>query len=225
MLKAQLIFGKAIYVAATFWEGNEKNGSMTDFPVLCQKDDRGVFRIANDRFRLDADRAVICKEYPNAKNNDKAWELYIKDFPPTPSKPVRSAAWIAPDGRFFKCPNMGHNTTAEMIFVGLLGRKLSELYTFNETRMMVIKPEDELEALGWGRFYDNGLCAIRPRDLVTQKQINTLKAALRSARRKSFKRYDKESRAFYEKSRDEWVEIVKHQIDMFTEIISERKKL
>ena len=99
------------------------------------------------------------------------------------------------------------------------------MYFFNETKMMVVKPEDELEEIGWGRFYDNGLCAIRPRDLVTQKQINTLKAAARSARRKSFKRYDKESRTFFEKARDEWLELVEEQIETFTEVVSERKKL
>ena len=214
-MKKQLIFGKAIYVAATFWEGSEKSGSMIDFPVLCQKDDRGVFRIANDRFRLDADRAVIYKEYPEVDDRDEAWELYIRDFPPTPSKPVRAAGWLAPDGRFFKCPNMGHTTTAESICVGLLGKKLSELNYFDETKMMMVRPEDELEALGWGRFYDNGLCAIRPRELVTQKQISTLKAALRSARRETFKRYDKDSSDYFRKSCDEWVQMVEEQIDFY----------
>ena len=108
------------------------------------------------RYQMKVDQHGIAE-------SDSVYLRFFHDFPRKPSKPIESAGWLAPDGKFYPCHYMEHDAIAE----GLAAQ------TYNSLEGVRL-----LETKGWARVGEEGLIAQRHGDRDTEMKLQLTQAQL-----------------------------------------------
>jgi hypothetical protein len=115
---------------------------------------------------------TILKDYPvRCERLSEDWRLarlaFGRDFPPQPSEPHPSAAWVAPDGSFYACHWLEHDRLAY--------RLAGAYYTSPDGPR-------RLERCGWVRLEHDGTVVRHARGKpLSQAQLDVLFALLQTS--------------------------------------------
>ena len=128
------------YYALTYTQG--ARGDLVMGPVLMRSRDQHTFYWPNGQGRMTLAAGAFTIEAEYGEDYETAMQQFCYAYCPTPVAPVRDAAFISPDGKFFPAQTHEHYLSGELLARG---------FDIGTT-------EDDLIRAGWIALHYPGNC-------------------------------------------------------------------